>query len=162
MAKVSNSGNSSVLKATENNLSCFFCKRDGHIKRDCQKYKSWKERKEKENKTTVSNKVNKVEQNNEFLFMVSSRNLDDWIIDSGATSHVTSNKRCFDSFERINSSTLNVANGEKVHVQGKGTCKVEFINSDGVISCAIMTDVLYAPQINGNLLSVKKLIDKGF
>lgn len=47
-------------------------------------------------------------------------------------------------------------------MQGKETCKIEFVNSDGITSYATMTDVLYASQINGNLLSVKKLIDKGF
>lgn len=164
----SNSGNCSILKTTESKLFCFFCKKNGHVKKNCRKYKSWKKKegKRKQDKNTdkrmISNKVNKVE-NNKFLFIISSHNSNDWIIDFGATNHVTSDKGYFVSLEHMDSSSLNIANGEKVYVQGKGTCKIqEFINSDGVTSYATVTDVLYALQINGNLLLVKKLIDKGF
>lgn len=158
--------NNSVLKTTQSKLSCFFCKRHGHLKKDCKKYKAWKDKKSKEekmaaDKTTVNDKANKVEQSSEFMFMVSSRGFNEWIIDSGATSHVTSDKSHFTTFEHTTSTSLNVANGEKVNIRGKGTCKLEFVNSDGIESSAIATDVLYAPEINGNLLSVKKLIDKG-
>lgn len=158
--------NNSVLKTTQSKLSCFFCKGHGHLKKDCKKYKAWKDKKTKEDKTTAdkittNDKANKVEQSSEFMFMVSSHGFNQWIIDSGATSHVTSDKSCFTTFEHTTSTSLNVANGEKVNIRGKGTCKLEFVNSDGIESSTIVTNVLYAPEINGNLLSVKKLIDKG-
>ncbi|XP_018402095.1 PREDICTED: uncharacterized protein LOC108779224 [Cyphomyrmex costatus] len=135
--KNSNQDNGSsglILKTTQGTLSCFFCKRNGHLKRECEAYKVWKEKRNKEEKSaakkTVDNdKANKVEQKDEFLFMVSSNSSGDWIIDSGATSHVTSNKNCFVSFEHTDNSSLNVTNGQ---------------------------------DINGSLLSVKKLVNKGF
>ncbi|KAF2878684.1 hypothetical protein ILUMI_27492 [Ignelater luminosus] len=95
----------------------------------------------------------------EFLFMVSPKGFDSCIIDSGATCHIASNKRYFTSFEYADSS-INVANGEQA--SGKGNCKDEFINEHGDISSATVTDVLYVPQIEGNILSVQKLIEKGF
>ena len=48
----------STNKVTENtrkhNVECFFCKNKGHIKRDCIKYKSWLDRRDKGNKTQGS------------------------------------------------------------------------------------------------------------
>lgn len=36
----------------KDNRNCFFCKKQGHHKQDCRKYKTWKIRQEKANKVT--------------------------------------------------------------------------------------------------------------
>ncbi|KMQ89570.1 retrovirus-related gag-pol polyprotein [Lasius niger] len=55
-----------------------------------------------------------------------------------------------------------VANGSKECVEGKGTCEVKIVNDCGDTSIATLTDVLYAPQIAGNIMSVSKLCRKGY
>lgn len=85
-----------------------------------------------------------------------------WVIDLGATCHIASDKRYFVSFERTVCNNLNVANGEKVNMKGKGTCIIRFVNIDGVESQATVSEVMYAPGIDGNLLSVKRLVDNGY
>lgn len=63
-----------VFVATHHKVTCFFCKKGGHIKRDCGKYKEWKLKNDKSDKSKAKpEKLNKVEQshNEEFLFMVS-------------------------------------------------------------------------------------------
>ncbi|GJQ75223.1 hypothetical protein Trydic_g9823 [Trypoxylus dichotomus] len=91
--------NEALLKVRDKKLTCFLCKKTNHLKKDCRKYKLWKENK---NSNTSKENANK----------------------------------------DVNDIYLNIANGEKVQMKGK--------------------DVLYAPQIEGNLISVKKLVNKGF
>lgn len=152
-----------ILKTTQEqkgdinkfNLSCYFCNRRGHFKKDCIKYRQWKSKNEK---------VNKVEENpsnSDYLFSCETiRN--GWVIDSGATSHICYNEKSFKKIDYKYKNSINVANGEKVNVEGKGTCEIEFVNEKGDISKALLTDVLFVPKIKGNLISVKKLTDKGF
>lgn len=164
------SNDTTVLKTMNKEIVCYFCKKRGHLKRDCVQYKEWKERKygknKNNNKNGKSNKgdklntVNKTESS-DFLFSLCSQNSDDWIIDSGATSHVTNNKQLFDEFNATQSN-VSVANGDKECVDGKGTCKIEMLNQSGIASTAVLTDVLYAPQINGNMISVIKLMKNGY
>lgn len=153
--------NSTALKVTSNAESeCFFCKRKGHMKKDCRKYKKWKEGKEKEGeKQQKANKVSD-DTHSEFLFTISPRSgsMNQWIIDSGATCHVASNKSFFRSLGNA-CTDLAVANGERIKVEGKGTCMIDVINENGKTITVTARDVLFAPQLEGNLLSVKKLLD---
>lgn len=57
---------------------------------------------------------------------------------------------------------MDVVNGNKECVEGKGTCEVKIVNDCGDTSTATLTDVLYAPQIAGNIMSVSKLCRKGY
>lgn len=57
---------------------------------------------------------------------------------------------------------MNVANGNKKFVEGKGTCKVKIVNECGDISVATLTNVAYVPQITGNIVSVSKLCHKRY
>lgn len=63
--------NETILKTTDRNTTCSFCKKNGHMKRDCTRYKTWKEKQnketkikekqDKENKASKPEKFNKVE-----------------------------------------------------------------------------------------------------
>lgn len=59
-------------------------------------------------------------------------------------------------------SNVGMANGNKECVEGKGTCKIQMMNVSGDISTARLTNILFAPQIAGNMISVSKLTDNGF
>lgn len=95
----------SVLK-TQRKLQCFFCKKDNHIKKDCMKYKQWKEKHESFNGTKgkSSHKAHMVKHNKEFLFQISSKGDNRWIVDLGATSHVTNDKRLLETLNTISAS----------------------------------------------------------
>lgn len=152
----SSNGDQTVLKTTHQKLKCFFCKKPSHLKKDCHKYKEWLKK-----SNNSGEKVNKVE-NNEFCFQIrTTPNDDEWLIDSGATAHVTNNKRLLDSIAQTN-STVTVANDSIENVSCKGNIVIDMVNEDGEQAKATLTDVLYAPKIHGNLISVKKLMDKGY
>ena len=72
-----------------------------------------------------------------------------WVIDSGASDHMTSNSSIISNISHLSSpSFVTVANGTKTHVQGIGTVSTPNLT---------LSSVLYLPQFFLNLLSVHKL-----
>ncbi|KAH9678769.1 hypothetical protein KPL71_025858 [Citrus sinensis] len=79
-----------------------------------------------------------------------------WLIDSGCTNHMTHNKDLFRELSNANSSKVRVGNGTYIAVKGKGTVAITTFSGTKFIS-----DVLYVPEIDQNLLSVAQLIKNG-
>ena len=82
---------------------------------------------------------------------------ENWLIDSGCTNHMTHDKELFKELKSTESKKVRIGNGEYIAVKGKGTI--------AIASCfrtKLITDVLYVPDIDQNLLSVGQLIEKGF
>ena len=83
---------------------------------------------------------------NTFLYSSSSPS---WVIDSGASDHMTGNSSLLShTSSPCSPSFVTVANGTKTPVQGKGTVTTSDLT---------LSDVLYLPEFPFNLLSVHKL-----
>jgi hypothetical protein len=126
--------------------------------------KETNEEKENNEEKVNEKKYEKIESK-EFSGMVQYRhketyqsgaNSEKWLIDSGASVHITNNDKrmtmVVPAFE-----TVVVGNGMEVKSQKKGT--VTIMTDKGMIFQ--MTDVLYIPHFEKNLLSVAKLTSKG-
>ncbi|KAM1774744.1 hypothetical protein ACFX12_044080 [Malus domestica] len=75
---------------------------------------------------------------------------DCWIIDSGATDHITNKSSCLDKFQNmLESSLVSVANGKRKPIMGKGKLKL--------LSDEIELTTLYVPSFPFQLLSIGKL-----
>lgn len=85
-----------------------------------------------------------------------------WIIDSGASSHMCNNKLAFSTYAEFNfpEPISSAKAGAIFHAMGKGTVEAKFINK-GQITTATLYNVLYAPDLDTNLISVSKLSDYG-
>ncbi|CAL5381550.1 unnamed protein product [Camellia sinensis] len=59
--------------------------------------------------------------------------------------------------DRTKISKVKVGNGEFIEVRGKGT-----VATESVLGTKLITDVLYVPRIDQNLLSVGQLLEKGY
>lgn len=70
------------------------------------------------------------------------------ILDSGATDHIFNKRGLLHNFQRIISS-VKIANGQSMKVEGKGNCH-------------ILKDILFCPEASSNLISISKLIDDGY
>ena len=83
-----------------------------------------------------------------------------WTVDSAATEHVARDRVGFVEYCRIpiGSRDIKVGNGASVEVLGIGTYKLE-LRGDHTL---LLHDVLYAPEIRRNLLSVVTLLRLGF
>ncbi|RHN79907.1 putative RNA-directed DNA polymerase [Medicago truncatula] len=70
---------------------------------------------------------------------------------------MTHDKEIFRELDISQISKVRIGNGKLIAVEGKGTVAIESCTGTKLIS-----DVLYVPEIDQNLLSVGQLLDKGF
>jgi hypothetical protein len=77
------------------------------------------------------------------------QNKNKWIVDSGATDHMTCDPNQLQNLTKLKEPQyVTVANGNKTKILGTGT--TNFLNKN-------VKDVLYLPDFNSNLLSVRKI-----
>lgn len=138
---------------------CNFCNKNGHSEKYCRVKKKQHEQ-QPEKQTNVTNVVEEDNNEDEYLFMASqelnSHELNTWLIDSGCTSHMTKCLSFFNSIDRSIQSKVKLGNGEIVHAEGKGTIFIP--TKKGIIT---VTDVLYIPDLDQNILSVAQMLKNG-
>ena len=93
------------------------------------------------------------ELQDEQLFVVScfatSSSLETWLINSGCTNHMTYDQGLFKELDKTITSKVRIGNGAYIAVKGKVIVAIE-----GHTSLKLISNVLYVPEINQNLLSV--------
>lgn len=90
----------------------------------------------------------------------SDRHPNSWILDSGASSHMTSDRSIFCSYYPLSEHIpIILGDGKQIYGIATGTIPVKFPNSP---SETILTRVLHAPEITVNLMSVNQLGKNGF
>ncbi len=121
-------------------------------------------------KKNFANKVNNEEEcstnveyaSYAFCIQKSDMKLIGWFIDSGASCHITNNPDFFTWIDKTVRQSVTVANGEVVWSSGKGNGKIIVKSSNCDKHEIVIQDVMYIPEVNANLLSVKKLTSKGY
>lgn len=102
----------------------------------------------------------------DFLFAVDhchkDMKKDGSIVDSGATRHVVSDKKFFTTIDLSYKGSIKMANGERTPVNGIGIGMLEFVDEEGHVHHSETDEVLFAPELVGNMISVKRLTEKGF
>lgn len=154
------------------NIVCHHCQKAGHKKRFCKlltkknKEESARSQSESDRKAEKA-KLAKSEEE-VFAFGVSdsavSNSVDGWIIDSGASSHMCTNKGYFQSLDTLRDDTpksVTVADGKSADVKGIGICKLRCYGQDSKVKQIVLSEVLYVPDLDMNLVSVSKLVQKG-
>src|SRR5258706_15012312 len=76
----------------------------------------------------------------------------DWIFDTAASSHMTSDLGRFETFS-ANTGTIEVAGETFLEYKGKGSCLVYPLYPDGTTSVVRLINVLYVPTLGHNLIS---------
>ncbi|KAL8128314.1 hypothetical protein AgCh_015053 [Apium graveolens] len=123
---------------------------NGHVEKICRSSQQQVKAK------TVIEQVNE-----EDLFAVScianSSSEESWLIDSGCTNHMTYDQDLFRDLDTNYTTKVRIGNGVKIAVKGKGTVAIK-----GCSGLRLISDVLYVPEIDQNLLSVGQLVEKGY
>ena len=106
-------------KTQDQAISCFFCKKSGHVKKECPKYVAWR-----------------VKKGRLFTFVCSEVNLtsvpsNTWWVDSGATTHTSvSMQGCLWSRKPSDAERfIYVGDGNAVPVEAIGTFRLSFDTS---------------------------------
>ncbi|KAK3037684.1 hypothetical protein RJ639_030628 [Escallonia herrerae] len=126
-------------------IVCYYCKEPGHTKHYCKKLQNRNQRAQtttatvaatsgpsSEKTVTISvDEYAKLAQRQESVaafaesgkkYLISSSNK--WVIDSGATDHMTGNPKIFSSFRSHTApSPVTIANGSNYTIEGSGTIK---------------------------------------
>lgn len=72
---------------------CYFCKKRNHIMRNCNKFKEYCDKNPDNNKANLLQEDETIlSLRDESVLEIESNDQDDWILDSGATSHVSGNE----------------------------------------------------------------------
>src|SRR6218665_3784214 len=145
-------------------ITCFFCKRQGHLKKDCA---VWKARREQEPraKHRAKNAVTIPDSENDIIHGCLTTSIgestNEWFIDSGATTHMTNNLDFFEIIDQTKTDKIFIANGAVIDAYGVGDGYLNCTLDDDTIHRIKVEKLLYVPTLTGSLLSVKKLTSKG-
>lgn len=147
--------------SSSSDFICGYCKLEGHIKRNCPKLKA------KENKESANMVLHDDWYSSVLLACNQEFDTDNkWVIDSGATAHMSNNRSIFP--ERLESTltSIKVANGKEIKCNGiadiKMNVEMPYVNSEKIMNNIKLNEVMFVPEISENLVSVRRLVEKGF
>lgn len=110
---------------------------------------------------TAEEKKNKSYENYLNCFNCSGEKLSGWVLDSGATIHMTYDKSLFINFSAQKGGKIRIADGSFINVEGVGTIKV-FVKTKENPLQIVLKDVKFVPTVQANLLSVNRLTNDGY
>ena len=172
-------------------IRCHYCHKLGHIQRNCpervhggDKQKSYEPRHEhkpvpkskgpdkRAGKHTVhSTRAIRYSSDSESdtvglmvsqALSVGSTNPDCWIIDSGATCHISNNRSLFVEYNSLEESqSVTLGDGHTLEAVGKGVVALKLELEDGKTITGQLNDVLYVPELTYNLLSISRVTKLG-
>jgi transposase InsO family protein len=130
------------------NSKCFFCKKKGHMKKECAKFQKW-----------LADKGNAIS----FVCYESNMvnvNINTWWIDSGSTIHISNSLQGLQNLRKPVGSEQSILSGNKMgsHVEAIGTCYLT-LSSGFVLE---LEKTFYVPSFSRNLISVSRLVPFGY
>lgn len=147
-----NFGNSSNTKKIG---PCFYCGKIGHLKRECRNFLRSRETKN----TNLSDN-----SDNAFISestLLSIKDNEQWILDSGASDHMCANYDWFRDYEKLENPTqVKIGNGSSMYAIGKGKIRI-WIFIKEKWCCNYLLNVLHVPELKYNLFSCGSALDKG-
>ncbi|KFM77017.1 Copia protein, partial [Stegodyphus mimosarum] len=128
-----------IAKFCKRKLVCFGCGRPGHYKKDC-KFKHKPDYKESAAVT----------------FMVGEP-VGNFIQDSGASTHMCNKGERFEEIKPFSGTVACASKNDVLKVEGIGTVSGTLNGKE-----ILLKDVLYVPELNGQLISVKNIQKAGY
>lgn len=132
-----------ISKFCKTSVTCHRCGKSGHLKRNC-----W-----------LSCKTNQSrEETAAITFVVGEPEFRKFVVDSGASAHMCSQRNWFEELKPSSGTVSCADKSSQLEVSGIGTVRGTLENKQEII----LKDVLYIPELNGNLMSVKQIQNAGF
>lgn len=137
---------------------CFNCGKEGHWKSECPDKKSeHKNDSKKKNSSDKSEAIFAAEH-----FMSSGLIGEEWILDSGASEHMTYDRSAFCRYEELENPKT-VRFGDNHQGTGLGVGEIDVISEldNGISKKLTLKNVLYVPEVRRQLFSVSAATDNG-
>ena len=138
-------------------VTCYKCHKKGHFARSCRSVRKDEadQKPRQDNRTAFNVECNRI------VHVIPEKNEDKWVMDCGASAHMSYRREYFSDFKEINEyDNVTVANKQGLPIKGIGTIKIEkFIDGDWYEST--ITNVLYIPDLSRNLFSEGVLAKNG-
>jgi len=161
---------------------CNYCKKAGHWEKECctkladaaksgDKDKSKDNEKSDKPKTELSAKIAAVVSDEDepvlWLFVAHELKLAqssvEWIVDSGASASMTCHCEWFRTFHALASAQrVVIGDGRTINAMGIGSVELKVEVMGGKSCQIILQGVYFIPNLDGNLLSVPHLTNKGY
>ena len=156
--KGNNKNNKSHKNRDWSKVRCFKCDKLGHSYYACpEKQKIQAALAE----VKIENNEKTDKENYAFIVALSSElnsNHSTWILDSGASRHISGFKDKFDTLSNHEAEEVTIGDNSSYPIKGIGTCSIQ-LNSDITLQ---LKNVLYVPGIKRNLVSISGLADQGY
>ena len=140
---------------SKKDVECYYCHKKGHMKRECRKLKFKEQNKEKNSEKKQNDIV--IVTDGELMIIRDDANVNlisqetDWVIDSGASFHVTSRANFFTSYSQSEFGNVRMGNENVSKIVGMGDICLETN-----IGCKLLlSNVRHVPDIRLNLISAK-------
>ena len=145
-----NGGRSSSSK----DRTCFYCNKPGHIAKDCRKKK--RDKAKEVGGGSYASAVALNTTGHACLALPDTSGQPVWIVDSGATHHMTGDLSLLDDVIPVSGPAIRYADGVSRSATMKGRTYL-----DGEGDCMPLEDVYYVPDAKVNLVSVSILVQRG-
>ncbi|GFS42175.1 hypothetical protein Acr_00g0078350 [Actinidia rufa] len=129
---------------------CFYCDQEGHIKRDCPKYKA-----HDQSSDTTAIIVMAVDES-DVLLAASEDGKSNWVLDSGSAYHLCRDREVFSTSVPCE-GRIWMANNTSSRVVGRGSVRFRMADERSVT----LTEVRHVPNLWKNLISIGMLHSKG-
>ena len=143
---------------------CHNCKKKGHFARDCpERYKRGnKQQHGDQNKGSVHcAEKDEADLDQEALITSNCGDNVHWIVDSGATQHMTYQKNClYDYVDFKKPCIVNLGDDRTISAYGKGSYNI-LADINGRTQNISLREVLYLPELGKNLLSIRAMTRLG-
>ena len=143
-------------------FKCHFCHKPGHFKKECRKYLASKKQSHGASPAETVNKTDDEVMVMTHALVTSSESRRGWIVDSGATCHMSNDEAQFVDLRKLTSpQKVTLGDGHSLDATAEGTVKLETLLPDGSTKECRLNNVLLVPKLSYSLLSVSKASTAG-
>lgn len=141
-------------------FTCHYCKKPGHFKKDCRKFLA--SQKKQHGASPAETRADEEGLVTVHALAATCTSRGSWIVDSGATCHMSNNKELFVELRELSTpQEVTLGDGRSLVGTAEGTVKLEMLLPDGSTKRCRLENVLLVPKLSYSLLSVSKASNAG-